>query len=139
MQSNLKLFAAHARLLEWASVSPQTELGELHGKRTPLFMQTMDPSLKIKALVMIITWTIIGPNTATANEHELITWKTKKLTPHFYSEGAFYGDFNRDGTLDVVSGPFWSRLFSRRAFLVDGEQNHFLLDTNRPFCHGSRV
>lgn len=56
---------------------------------------------------MIITWTIIGPNTATANEHELITWKTKKLTPHFYSEGAFYGDFNRDGTLDVVSGPFW--------------------------------
>jgi len=32
-----------------------------------------------------------------------------------------------------------TRLFSQQAFLVDGEQNHFLLDTNRPFCHGSRV
>src|SRR5262249_39965850 len=25
----------------------------------------------------------------------------------FYAEGAYYGDFNRDGNLDVVAGPFW--------------------------------
>ncbi len=40
-------------------------------------------------------------------DRELITWKTKKLSPHFYGEGAYYGDFNKDGRVDVVSGPFW--------------------------------
>lgn len=29
------------------------------------------------------------------------------LADQFYTEGAFYGDFNRDGKLDVVIGPFW--------------------------------
>lgn len=29
------------------------------------------------------------------------------LSNEFYSEGAYYGDFNCDGTLDIVSGPFW--------------------------------
>ncbi|QDU59153.1 FG-GAP repeat domain-containing protein [Aeoliella mucimassa] len=29
------------------------------------------------------------------------------LADKFYSEGAYYADFNRDGNLDVVAGPFW--------------------------------
>jgi len=29
------------------------------------------------------------------------------LSDQFYAEGAYYGDFNRDGKLDVVAGPFW--------------------------------
>jgi len=29
------------------------------------------------------------------------------LFDQFYAEGAYYGDFNRDGKLDVVAGPFW--------------------------------
>jgi hypothetical protein len=35
--------------------------------------------------------------------------KFKKLTlsTEFFAEGAYYGDFNRDGKLDVVAGPFW--------------------------------
>jgi len=28
-------------------------------------------------------------------------------TDQFWAEGAHYGDFNRDGKMDVVSGPFW--------------------------------
>ncbi|MEM7392412.1 MAG: hypothetical protein AAF492_08680, partial [Verrucomicrobiota bacterium] len=39
--------------------------------------------------------------------HELISWETKQLSPDFYGEGAFHGDFNKDGIVDVVSGPFW--------------------------------
>ena len=31
----------------------------------------------------------------------------KRLTDVFHSEGAAAGDFNRDGKMDVVSGPFW--------------------------------
>jgi hypothetical protein len=30
-----------------------------------------------------------------------------QLSDQFYAEGAYYGDFNRDGKMDVVAGPFW--------------------------------
>ena len=29
------------------------------------------------------------------------------MSDKFYAEGAYYGDFNKDGKLDVVAGPFW--------------------------------
>jgi HEAT repeat protein len=35
------------------------------------------------------------------------TFKKLRLSGEFYAEGAHYGDFNRDGKLDVVAGPFW--------------------------------
>jgi hypothetical protein len=35
------------------------------------------------------------------------TFKKIRLTDQFWAEGAHYGDFNRDGKMDVVSGPFW--------------------------------
>jgi len=36
-----------------------------------------------------------------------ITWKKITLTNNFYAEGAYYADFNKDGKLDVVYGPYW--------------------------------
>ncbi|MCX6905218.1 MAG: VCBS repeat-containing protein, partial [Verrucomicrobia bacterium] len=30
-----------------------------------------------------------------------------RLSDQFYTEGACYGDFNRDGKMDIVAGPFW--------------------------------
>lgn len=35
------------------------------------------------------------------------TFKTVQLSDKFYCEGAHYGDFNKDGKMDVVSGPYW--------------------------------
>ena len=35
------------------------------------------------------------------------TFKKIKLTDDFYSEGAHAADFNKDGKLDMVAGPFW--------------------------------
>src|SRR6185503_20107536 len=35
------------------------------------------------------------------------TFKKVTLTDKFWAEGANIGDFNRDGKMDVVSGPFW--------------------------------
>jgi hypothetical protein len=34
-------------------------------------------------------------------------YKKLVLSDKFYCEGAYYGDFNKDGKLDVVAGPFW--------------------------------
>ena len=36
-----------------------------------------------------------------------ITFKKLRLEDQFYAEGAYYADFNQDGKLDVVAGPFW--------------------------------
>src|SRR6185369_8814651 len=30
-----------------------------------------------------------------------------RLTDQFWAEGANFGDFNHDGVMDVVAGPFW--------------------------------
>ena len=34
-------------------------------------------------------------------------WEKITLQNKFYAEGAYHGDFNKDGKLDVVSGPYW--------------------------------
>ncbi len=34
-------------------------------------------------------------------------FKKIQLTEHFWAEGANFGDFNKDGKMDVVYGPFW--------------------------------
>ncbi|HEX4792516.1 MAG TPA: VCBS repeat-containing protein [Humisphaera sp.] len=36
-----------------------------------------------------------------------IHWKKITLSREFLSEGANFGDFNHDGKVDVVSGPYW--------------------------------
>ena len=37
----------------------------------------------------------------------VITWKRVQLTDKFYSEGANAADINKDGKMDIISGPFW--------------------------------
>ena len=34
-------------------------------------------------------------------------FKKTQLTDQFYSEGAAIGDFNKDGKMDVIIGPYW--------------------------------
>lgn len=42
-----------------------------------------------------------------AKNYSLHTFKKFQLTDQFWAEGANFGDFNRDGKNDIVSGPFW--------------------------------
>ncbi len=39
--------------------------------------------------------------------YTLHTFDKLQLTDKFWSEGANYGDFNHDGKMDIVSGPYW--------------------------------
>jgi hypothetical protein len=34
-------------------------------------------------------------------------WSRQQLETHFWAEGACFGDFNKDGKLDVAYGPYW--------------------------------
>src|SRR6476661_8277259 len=34
-------------------------------------------------------------------------FKKLQISDKFYSEGASFGDFNKDGKVDIVAGPFW--------------------------------
>ena len=42
-----------------------------------------------------------------AAELSLHTFRKVRLNEHFWAEGATFGDFNRDGKMDIVAGPFW--------------------------------
>ena len=44
---------------------------------------------------------------AHAEELTVHTFKKVQLSDQFWGEGANYGDFNKDGAMDIVSGPFW--------------------------------
>jgi hypothetical protein len=48
----------------------------------------------------------LGIATAAAQE-KTPTFRKIQITDKFWSEGANFADFNHDGKMDVVSGPFW--------------------------------
>jgi hypothetical protein len=40
-------------------------------------------------------------------QEKVPTFRKIQLTDNFWCEGAAYADFNHDGVMDIVSGPFW--------------------------------
>ena len=56
-------------------------------------------------------WALTGLLAAGALSHAadstLHTFKKIQLSDEFWSEGASFGDFNKDGKMDIVSGPYW--------------------------------
>lgn len=61
---------------------------------------------KIIALTGALSAVLLAPSTRAA-DYTLHTWKKIQLSDQFWSEGANIGDFNKDGKMDVVSGPYW--------------------------------
>lgn len=53
---------------------------------------------------------VAGLLLATANaapSHALPTYRRLQLSDQFFCEGATFGDLNKDGHLDAISGPYW--------------------------------
>ena len=59
--------------------------------------------MKIPAAVLIGA----ALTTASAQEYLIHKFERKQLSDEFWSEGANFGDFNKDGQNDIVSGPYW--------------------------------
>ena len=57
--------------------------------------------LSLAVVVVALSYGICGA------EPPVPAFKKLRLTDKFYAEGAYYADFNKDGKLDVVAGPFW--------------------------------
>lgn len=55
------------------------------------------------------SWTAACLLTGTllAGQPDLISFQKQQLSDQFWAEGANAGDFNHDGVLDIVSGPYW--------------------------------
>lgn len=43
----------------------------------------------------------------TASAADISTYRKLQLSDQFLCEGSTFGDFNRDGVMDVVAGPYW--------------------------------
>lgn len=56
--------------------------------------------------LFVATVVLVAPALVEAKESAR-TFKKIQLTDKFWAEGASIGDFNHDGKMDVVSGPFW--------------------------------
>ncbi|MCZ6793263.1 MAG: DUF1080 domain-containing protein [Planctomycetota bacterium] len=78
-----------------------------------------------------------------AEEYHVHTFETFRLSDVFFGEGAHFGDFDRDGVGDVVSGPFWyagphfrdrHEFYPVTSFSKNGYSNNFFTwvdDVNR--------
>src|SRR5688572_11930151 len=55
----------------------------------------------------ILSAILCAPNFVGGKEFSIHSFQKQRLTDQFWCEGASFGDFNRDGKKDVVSGPFW--------------------------------
>src|SRR6266566_9802660 len=56
--------------------------------------------------ILVVLLVCLSPRLIQGKEI-LHTFKKFQLTDKFWAEGANFGDFNHDGKIDIVSGPFW--------------------------------
>ena len=69
----------------------------------------------------------------------LHSFKKIQLSDQFFGEGANFGDFNRDGAMDIVSGPYWyagpqyterHEYYAAKPFDINGYSDNFFAFTH---------
>jgi hypothetical protein len=50
---------------------------------------------------------LLAVGAASAADYALHTFKKTQLDKYYWSEGAMFGDLNKDGKPDAISGPYW--------------------------------
>ena len=64
-------------------------------------------ALALGALLSVASLAIVRPAAQAPGPVTDVAFRTVQLDDHFWAEGAAFGDINRDGMIDVVSGPYW--------------------------------
>lgn len=59
----------------------------------------------VPLLTVLLAFSVVF--SALAQDASLPKYKKIVLSDKFFAEGSSYGDFNRDGKLDIVAGPYW--------------------------------
>ncbi|MEX0611854.1 MAG: PVC-type heme-binding CxxCH protein, partial [Pirellulales bacterium] len=74
-----------------------------------------------------------------AERYTLHSFQKTQLSDQFFGEGAHYGDFNRDGVMDLVSGPYWyagpnfterHEYYPAKPFDINGYSDNFFAFTH---------
>ena len=64
------------------------------------------PAARYSSQLLITSITLLAA-IASAEDYHVVKWQRVELSNEFTAEGAGTGDFNRDGKLDIVAGPYW--------------------------------
>jgi hypothetical protein len=82
----------------------------------------------IALLISVVSVTSFAQQISTTPPAPSGAWSKQEITPHFWAEGACVADVNKDGTMDVLSGPFWyaGPDFSKRSMIYDMGDKSFL-------------
>jgi hypothetical protein len=65
-----------------------------------------DARRSIKFILALSAFICVHPRFQTSSSAAEVNFEKRWLSGMFYGEGANFGDFNKDGKLDVVSGPY---------------------------------
>lgn len=84
----------------------------------------MKPILQVFLILSSVSVLLRAQDGEAVPKRSLVQWETRQLLSEFYTEGASTGDLNRDGHLDVVSGPFawWGPAFSERVEIYSAKR-----------------
>ncbi len=58
-------------------------------------------------LPLLCLGAIASSGTGNAADYQLHSFQKTQLSQYFWSEGATFGDINKDGHNDIISGPYW--------------------------------
>lgn len=96
----------------------------------PFYLASARHPMRLGCLFAAFAFALTGCTTETYHLHR---FDTKQLSDVFYAEGANVGDFDKDGTLDLVSGPYWYAgpdFVERHTFFEDEPSDPLRYSTN---------
>ncbi|WP_218932467.1 PVC-type heme-binding CxxCH protein [Adhaeretor mobilis] len=91
-----------------------------------------------RTLACVLLFLSMAPVSLAEPTYQLHSFQRLQLTDQFYCEGASAADLNRDGHVDIISGPYWyagpdfterKEYYAAKPFSIDGYSDNFFTFT----------